>query len=110
MMPGEILKYSIEVAVATPSQAVRVTPGRRVTVHSGSDSEVGHWQPRVGPQTDASDRDRHLPRFHDYRNLITITTMGECNGNTRLVGSQGSTETYPSTTRTCITRLGYFPS
>ena len=51
-----------------------------------------------------------LPRFHDYRNLITITTMGECNGNTRLVGSQGSTETYPSTTRTCITRLGYFPS
>ena len=40
--------------------------------------------------------------------LITITTMGECNGNTRLVGSQGSTvtETYPgpSTTRTCITR------
>ena len=30
-----------------------------------------------------------------------------CNGNTvtRLVGSQGSTETYPSTTRTCITRL-----
>jgi len=42
--------------------------------------------------------------------LITITTMGECNGNTpwRLVGSQGSTETYPSTTRTCITRLGYF--
>lgn len=33
-----------------------------------------------------------------------------CNGNTRLVGSQGSTETYPSTTRTCITRLGYFPS
>merc|ERR1712138_391732 len=28
-------------------------------------------------------------------------------GNTRLVGSQGSTETYPSTTRT---RLGYFPS
>ena len=59
MMPGEILKYSIEVAVATPSQAVRVTPGRRVTVHSGPDSEVGHWQPRVGPQTDASDRDRH---------------------------------------------------
>ena len=48
-----------------------------------------------------------LPRFHDYRNLITITTMGECNGNTRLVGSQGSTETYPSTTRTCITHLGY---
>ena len=46
MMPGEILKYSIEVAVATPSQAVRVTPGRRVTVHSGPDSEVGHWQPR----------------------------------------------------------------
>ena len=42
--------------------------------------------------------------------MITITTMGECNGNTRLVGSQGSTETYPSTTRTCITRLGYFPS
>ena len=36
--------------------------------------------------------------------------LGECNGNTRLVGSQGSTETYPSTTRTCITRLGYFPS
>ena len=35
--------------------------------------------------------------------------MGECNGNTRLVGSQGSTETYPSTTLTCITRLGYFP-
>jgi hypothetical protein len=33
-----------------------------------------------------------------------------CNGNTRLVGSQGSTETYPSTTRTCITRLGYFPA
>ena len=34
-----------------------------------------------------------------------------CNGNTvtRLVGSQGSTETYPSTTLTCITRLGYFP-
>ena len=32
--------------------------------------------------------------------------MGECNGNTRLVGSQGSTETYPSTTLTCITRLG----
>ncbi len=32
--------------------------------------------------------------------------MGECNGNTRLVGS---TETYPSTTLTCITRLGYFP-
>ena len=53
---------NIQVAVATvtPSQAVRVTPGRRVTVHSGSDSEVGHWQPRVGPQTDASDRDRHL--------------------------------------------------
>ena len=39
---------NIQVAVATvtPSQAVRVTPGRRVTVHSGSDSEVGHWQPR----------------------------------------------------------------
>ena len=51
MMPGEILKYSIEVAVATPSQAVRVTPGRRVTVHSGPDSEVGHWQPRVGPES-----------------------------------------------------------
>ena len=35
-----------------------------------------------------------LPRFHDYRNLITITTMGECNGNTpwRLVGSQDSTD------------------
>ena len=51
---------NIQVAVATvtPSQAVRVTPGRRVTVHSGSDSEVGHWQPRVGPQTGASDRDR----------------------------------------------------
>ena len=55
---------NIQVAVATvtPSQAVRVTPGRRVTVHSGSDSEVGHWQPRVGPQTDASDRDRHWPK------------------------------------------------
>ncbi len=34
----------------------------------------------------------------------------KCNGNARLVGSQGSTETYPRTTRTCITRLGYFPS
>jgi len=51
-----------------------------------------------------------MPRFYDYRNLITITTKGECNGNTRLVGSQGSlaTETYPSTTRICIARLGYF--
>ena len=36
--------------------------------------------------------------------------LWRCNGNTRLVGSHGSTETYPSTTRTCITRLGYFPS
>ena len=36
--------------------------------------------------------------------------QARCNENTRLVGSQGSTETYPSTTRTCITRLGYFPS
>ena len=57
---------NIQVAVATvtPSQAVRVTPGRRVTVHSGSDSEVGHWQPRVGPQTDASDRRANLIQDH----------------------------------------------
>ena len=45
-----------------------------------------------------------------YCSASPLTARRECNGNTRLVGSQGSTETYPSTTRTCITRLGYFPS
>ena len=50
MMPGEILKYSIEVAVATPSQAVRVTPGRRM--------EMGpRGVARGGVATDVTRRD-----------------------------------------------------
>ena len=38
---------------------------------------------------------------------LQLHAFRKCNGNIRLVGSQGSTDTYPSTTRTCITRLGY---
>ena len=51
--------------------------------------------------------------FHQIAWFFLLASQRRCNGNTRLVGSQGSTETYASTTRTCITRarlLGYFPS
>ena len=45
--------------------------------------------------------------FHQIAWFFLLASQRRCNGNTRLVGSQGSTETYPSTTpgRTCITRL-----
>ena len=48
--------------------------------------------------------------FHQIAWFFLLASQRRCNGNTRLVGSQGSTETYPSTTRTRITRLGYFQS
>ena len=96
-MTGELSPASVYVSLLPVVEAcvVVAVPGRVGEVRVAAD------------EPEAVDL---LPRFYDYRNLITITTMGECNGNTRLVGSQGSTETYPSTTRTCITRLGYFPS
>ena len=35
--------------------------------------------------------------FHQIAWFFLLASQRRCNGNTRLVGSQGSTETYPST-------------